>query len=270
VSFAYIRALVQQHSAIVLEDEKTYLAETRLLPLARREGFQSLNDLVKHLQLAAGAGLRRQVIEALTTNETSFFRDLHPFENMRRTLVPDLIRRRLAERRLSIWCAACSSGQEPYSVAMLLREHFPLLQSWDVRILASDLSTEMIDRARLGRYNQLEVNRGLPARLLVKFFRKDGEEWQVNDDLHRLVEFRPLNLIEALPPLAPFDLVLLRNVLIYFDVQVKAEVLGRVRRVLRPDGYLILGGAETTFKLDDAFERVPLDRASCYRMVQRQ
>jgi chemotaxis protein methyltransferase CheR len=267
--FEYIRTLVQQRSAIVLESDKHYLAETRLAVLARREGLQSVDELLGHLYAAPVNGLHQKVVEAMSTNETSFFRDVHPFENLRQRVLPELIARRLATRCLTIWCAACSSGQEPYSVAMLLREHFPHLTGWNVRILASDLSTEMLERARLGRYSQMEINRGLPAALLVKYFSKQGDEWIIKDDVRRMVEFRPINLAAAWPVLPYMDVVLLRNVLIYFDVATKKQILGQLQGVLRPDGYLFLGGAETTINLDEAYERVQYDRFSCYQLRKR-
>jgi chemotaxis protein methyltransferase CheR len=267
--FDYLCGLVKRHSAIALDEGKGYLVEARLSPLARREGFASLEALVAGLRAGTAHGLDQQVVEAMTTNETSFFRDVHPFECLRRAILPDLVQRRAGERRLAVWCAACSTGQEPYSVALLLREHFPGLGGWDVRLIASDLSREVLERARQGRYTQMEVNRGLPARLLVKYFQRQGLDWQLHGDVRRMVEFRPLNLIEPWPPLPPLDVIFLRNVLIYFDADARREVLGKVRRVLRPDGSLFLGGAETVMHLDDTFERVPLEGSGCYRLGER-
>jgi chemotaxis protein methyltransferase CheR len=264
--FDYVRRLVKDQAAIVLEDDKGYLVESRLLPVARRAGFLSLSQLVEKLQSAHIDGLQRQVVEAMTTNETSFFRDFHPFEALRKSVLPDLIAKRGPTRELDIWCAACSAGQEPYSVAMLLREDFPHLASWNTRILATDLSSEMLARARAGRYSQLEVNRGLPAPLLVKYFQKQGFDWYLRDDIRRMVDFRMVNLAEPWPLLAPMDLVMMRNVLIYFGMDTKKEILGRVRRVLRPDGYFFLGAAETTISIDDPFECLQFERATCYRV----
>jgi chemotaxis protein methyltransferase CheR len=265
--FDYLRALVKRRSAIALDDGKGYLVEARLGPLAGREGFGSLEALVAALRIGPVNGLHQQVVEAMTTNETSFFRDAHPFEGLQKVVLPELIRRRAAERRLAVWCAACSTGQEPYSVALLVREHFPELVGWDVRILGSDLSREVLERARQGRYSQAEVNRGLPARLLVKYFRKEGLDWQLADEVRRLVEFRPLNLAEAWPPLPAADLLLLRNVLIYFDGEARRDVLNKVRRVLRPGGALLLGGVENALDAD-GFERVPLERCAYYRFQE--
>jgi chemotaxis protein methyltransferase CheR len=264
--FNFIRRLVLDQAAIVLEEDKAYLVESRLLPLARREGLASINLFVQKLQTQPFNGLHRQTVEAMTTNETSFFRDFNPFEALKKSLLPDLIVRRAAEKEMVIWCAAGSSGQEPYSLAMLIRENFPQLLSWTIRILATDISSEVLTRARAGRYSQIEVNRGLPASLLVKYFQKRGSDWCLRDDIRQMVDHQILNLAGAWPPLPTIDIVMLRNVLIYFGVETKKTILAKVRRVLKPDGYLFLGGAETTFNLDDSFERVQLERATCYRV----
>ncbi len=259
----FIRGLVREQSAIVLEHDKQYLIETRMQMLARLEGFPSVN----HLMVDIRAGKRHtRVVEAMTTNETSFFRDLLPFEAFRKLVLPELTTNRAGERSLQIWCAACSTGQEPYSIAMLLREYAPSLKEWKLQLLASDLANTVLDRARKATFNQLEVNRGLPAPMLLKYFIKQGAEWQLKDDIRSMVQFRQMNLIAPWPALPAMDVVFLRNVLIYFDVSVKQQILARVRRVLRPDGFLFLGGAETTMNLDDAFERVPFERSGCYRL----
>jgi chemotaxis protein methyltransferase CheR len=264
--FDYIRRLVLDQSAIVLEEEKLYLVESRLLPLARREGFDSISSLVDRLATRRFDGLHRKVVEAMTTNETSFFRDFHPFEALRKSILPGLLVKRDASKELNFWSAACSSGQEPYSLAILLQENFPQLSAWEVRIIATELSAEMLARAREGLYSQLEVNRGLPAHLLVKYFRQQGSDWQIREDLRGRVDFQILNLAEPWALVPPMDVILMRNVLIYFGVETKKTILGRVRQLLRPDGFLFLGGAETTFNLDDAFERVQFDRTICYRV----
>lgn len=264
--FQFLSTLVRQRSAIVLEPEKGYLLEARLAPLARAEGFPSLEAMVAHLRSQPANGLPRKVVEAMTTNETSFFRDLHPFEALRTLVIPEVMRRRQAERRLTIWCAASSSGQEPYTVAMTLLEHFPQLSGWSLTVLGTDLSAAMVARCRTGRYGQIEVNRGLPAALLMKYFDKRGMEWQVKPEIQRLCEFRELNLIEAWGQLPAMDVIFLRNVLIYFDVETKRAILDNVRRTLNPWGYLFLGGAETTINLGEVFERVQFDKAGCYRL----
>ena len=264
--FDYVRDLVRRRAAIVVDGDKGYLAEARLLPLARRAGLPTVAALVARLAGGPDSRMHEEVVEAMATNETFFFRDVHPFEALRREILPDLIRRRAAERRLTIWCAACSSGQEPYSVAMLVREHFPSLLAWDLRILASDISLAMLDRSRAGRYHTLEVARGLPTAYLAKYFERDGADWQVRDEVRRMVEYRRLNLAEPWPALPPADIILMRNVMIYFDVSTKRHVLANVRRLLRPDGTLFLGAAETTLTIDESFERIPLDQVSGYRL----
>lgn len=264
--FQYVSTLVRQKSAIVLEVEKSYLLEARLTPLARVEGFASLEAMIALMRAQPLNGLHRKVVEAMTTNETSFYRDLHPFEALKTVVIPEVMKRRASERRLNIWCAACSSGQEPYTVAMTLMEHFPQLASWTVKITATDLSGEMVAKSRAGKYGQIEVNRGLPAHLLVKYFEKKGMEWQVKPEVQRWCEFRELNLIEPWGGMPAMDVVFLRNVLIYFDVETKRAILGNVRKVLQPWGYLFLGGAETTINLGDVFERVQFDKAGCYRL----
>lgn len=264
--FDFVRSLVLKRSAIVLEDEKRYLAETRLCGLARREGYTSLEALVNVLRNGPNNGLQTKVVEAMTTNETSFFRDVHPFDALRQIVLPQLIRARAPERRLHIWCAASSTGQEPYSICMLLREYFSELANWNVNIVATDLCTDVLEKARAGRYTQLEVNRGLPAAMLAKYFTKQGLEWCVQDGIRGMVEYRVLNLIEPWPMMPSTDILLLRNVLIYFSVETKRQILAKVRKVLRPDGYLFLGGAETTLNLDDRFERLEFARSGCYRL----
>jgi chemotaxis protein methyltransferase CheR len=260
-----VRALVRERSAIVLDEDKGYLVESRLLPLAQQEGLESVSSLVARLGRAS-TGLERQVVEAMATNETYFFRDVRPFDVLRQQVLPELVQRRAGERALRIWSAACSSGQEPHSIAMLLRAHQVVPLGWQVRLLGTDLSTGMLGRARQGRYSQMEINRGLPAALLVKYFERAGLEWQLKDEVRRMVEFSALNLIEDWPALPPLDVVFLRNVLIYFDVPTKKQVLANLRRVLRPDGYLFLGGAETTLNLDENYERAPFEGVSCFRL----
>jgi chemotaxis protein methyltransferase CheR len=264
--FEYLRGVLHRQSAIALDADKEYLAQSRLQTLARREGIGSVTELMTRLRLDPGHSLLGKVVEAMTTNETSFFRDIRPFEALREALIPELIRRRAGRRCLRIWCAACSSGQEPYSVAMVLREHFPELLSWKVEILASDLSTEMVDRARAGRYSQLEVNRGVPAALLLRYFRREGLHWQIDDTIRGMVEFRAINLVRPWPPMPAFDVVFMRNVLIYFDPESKKQVLNRVAEALAPDGFLILGGAETPMFTNAEFERAGAAGGSGYRL----
>jgi chemotaxis protein methyltransferase CheR len=268
--FDYIRKLVRERSAIVLEPGKEYLAESRLMPVAREEGCATLEDLVAKIRADRSGGLERKVVEAMTTNETTFFRDVHPFEALRKVVLPEMLESRGSERRLHIWCGASSSGQEPYSIAMVLRERWQVLGDWGVRLVATDISREMLERTREGRYSQLEVNRGLPAPMLVKWFEKQGTTWQVKSELRAMLELQEMNLAGNWPTMPQFDVVFMRNVLIYFDIETKQQILGKVRRLLRPDGWLFLGGAETTINLDEAFERIPVDKATCYRLRDRK
>ncbi len=266
-AFEYICTLVREKSAIVLEPSKTYLVESRLNPVARSNGMASIEELVDALRRPNSSRLTQAVIEAMTTNETSFFRDLHPFDVLKTQVLPELIEKRSRERAINIWSNACSSGQEVYTIAMLLKDSFPDLGGWKVRLIASDLSTQILDKAREGIFNQTEVNRGLPLPMLLKYFQKNGLTWQIKDELRKMVEFRQVNLVETFPQLPPMDIVFLRNVLIYFSPETKREILCKVRRVIRPDGLLFLGGAETTMNLDVPFERLQLGKATVYKPV---
>ncbi len=252
-NFEFIRATLRERSAQCLEDDKAYLVETRLQPIARRHGHASVDDLVLRLRGRRDERLLGEVIEAMTINETTFFRDAAPFEVLTRTVLPALLRQRAASRCLHLWSAACSTGQEPYTLALILRHHFPELAGWTVRLLASDLSAAVLDRARRGVFSELEVSRGLPPELLRTYFHQHGHRWQIDAALRQMVEFHRINLTGPWPVLPPLDLVLMRNVLIYFDVPTKQRLLEKVRGVLRPDGYLLLGGAETTHHLDDGW-----------------
>ncbi len=244
---------VHDRAGIVLEPGKEYLVDSRLVPLARKHGLAGISAVVAKLRVGQ---LAAEVIDAMVTTETSFFRDGIPFDTLRTAVLPPLLDRRATTRQLSIWCAAAASGQEPYTIAILLKEHFPELSGWRIEFLATDLSSEMLRRARDGWYSAHEVARGLSAPLLAKYFRPDRGGHLVRDDLRAGIDFRPLNLTDPFwPVVGQFDIIFLRNVMIYFDVPTKQAVLGRVRRVLKPDGHLLLGGAETTYGLDDAFER---------------
>jgi chemotaxis protein methyltransferase CheR len=264
--FDYIRQLVLRHSAIVLDSGKEYLAEARLSSVASDKGLDSVHGLVTELRRGSFGELHKNVIEAMTTNETSFFRDIHPFNALRDIVLPELIERRQTARAIRIWCAASSSGQEPYSIAMIIREHFPQLGGWRVEIVATDLSVAMLERARSGVYSQLEINRGLPAAYLVKYFTNKGIDWHIDPSIRNMVDYRELNLAEPWPPMPEMDIVFIRNVLIYFDVETKKAILGRIRKNLKNDGFLFLGGAETTINIDDAYERQPMGKAVCYRL----
>lgn len=263
--FDYLRDLVRKHCAIMIDSDKQYLAESRLMQLAYREKHVSVEALLAHMRGKPFGPLHRQVLDAMTNNETWFFRDLHPFEALRHQVLPALIPLRGAVRRLNLWSAAASSGQEAYSLAMLMDEHFPELRNWSVRILGTDFSNAILNRARAGKYSQLEVNRGLPAAMLMRYFDREGLDWVLKPSVRGRVSFESMNLAEAWPARAPMDVILLRNVLIYFDIPVKQQILERARQALAPDGYLFLGSAESMLNLCDGFERVDCGRASCYR-----
>jgi len=264
-AFDFLRRHVREHSAIVLDDSKLYLIELRLQPLLSPTRLKSIDELADVVHADPKGSLGQRVLEAICTNETSFYRDPGSFEVMRRKILPQLIAARSPERSLRIWCCACSSGQEPYSLAMTLVEHFPELASWNVEILATDFSSEMVERARAGLFSQFEVGRGLPSIALVKHFERAGDEWRIRESLRRMVQFRRLNLAEEFGLNPGFDLVLLRNVLIYFDDAMKARVLRGVRNVLSPRGYLFLGAAENMLRIDVGLERVESEHAACYR-----
>jgi chemotaxis protein methyltransferase CheR len=265
-SFDFIRTLLRERSAHSLEDDKAYLVETRLLSLARQHGFRSVEELLRHVQGRRKEALLEEIVEAMTINETTFFRDEGVFGALRQSVLPELVRQRAHLRCLNVWSACCSSGQEPFSIAMLLRHHFPLLAGWTIRLLASDLSREMLKRARHGVYTELEISRGLPAELRDRYFHQRQDGWHIREELRRMVEFRRINLSGPWPELPPLDLVLLRNVLIYFDTPAKQQILDKVRCVLQPDGYLVLGGAESTYNLDDRFVPVSIDNVSFFRL----
>lgn len=263
--FDYIRALLRRHTAVVLEPGKEYLLDGRLTPIVRTLGLGSIQSLVERLKSEPFNGLHERVAEALLTSETWFFRDYHPFEILRKYVLPELVHRRACSGPIRIWSAACASGQEPYSIGMTVLAMRELADRWPMEIVASDLSEAALDRSRLGRYTQFEINRGLPATLLVKYFDKVASDWVIRAEVKGMIQFRRINLIEPWP-LPEMDVIFLRNVLIYFGLETKREILGRVRRLLRPTGYLFLGGAETTLNLDPSFERVEFDGASCYRL----
>ncbi len=263
--YTYITDLVRQRSAIALGPDKGYLVESRLHPLARQCGLETVTALITRLRSSPDDSLRTAVVEAMTTNETSWYRDLHPFRVFADHVVPDVARRHREDRTLTVWSAACSTGQEPYTIAMMLADH-PALAGWNYEILASDLSKEVLVRARRARYTQLEVNRGLPASLLVKHFSHIGAEWELRPQLRNQVLFRQINLAEALPTMPVVDVVFLRNVLIYFDTETKRQVLQRIRQVMQPGGYLFLGAAETTLGLDDSFTRVQHGQVMIYQV----
>ncbi len=264
LNYRFLKDHLYRESGIVLEAGKEYLLESRLAPLVKRHGLGTLNDLCRVLQRDHPAQLNREVVEALTTNETMFFRDTGLWEELRKTILPEVRERHQAARKLRFWSAASSSGQEAHSLAIALLEME--LAGWDIMILGTDLSTQMVERARQGRYSQLEVNRGMPTHLLVKYFLRDGLHWRVCDEARQLVRFEQFDLRQKLTAFGPFDIVFCRNVLIYFDLETKRKILKEIRRTIVPGGYLVLGSAETTLNLDDSFRRRPTARASFYQV----
>ncbi|WGV26903.1 CheR family methyltransferase [Halotia branconii] len=264
--FEYLRQLVHEHSAVMLYGDKTYLAELHLQPIVESVGFASITELINYLRTHPFNSLHVQTIEALVTNETSFFRDHYPFEALRQIIIPELVKNRAVERSLNIWCAACSNGQEPYSIAILIKEHFPLLTNWPVQLIASDFSTKVLARAQKGQYNKLEIKRGLPQNIRDKYFQKLDRDWQIKDEIRQMVDFRQFNLVQSWSSLPKFDVIFLRNVLIYFDIATKKALLKKVKQQLRPDGYLFLGSGETTINLDTSFRRVSFDKGICYQL----
>ena len=262
--FGFVRDLVRRESAIVLEAGKEYLVESRLLPLARAAGQPDVTAYVADVAARRNPRALTAIVEALTTNETSFFRDNDPFTALKTQVLPTLAKTR-PRKEIRIWCGASSSGQEPYSIAMTVMDS-PMMADWKVSIVATDLSEEMVQRGRAGEYSQLEVNRGLPASLLVRHFERNGLNWRISPKLREKVEFRQLNLLRPYTMLGKFDVVFMRNVLIYFDMPTKQDILRRVRQVTAPDGYLFLGAAEMTRGVDDGWEREPAGRSALYRI----
>ena len=262
--FQFVVSLVRREASIVLAPGKEYLVEARLIPVARAVGAPSVGEFLSALQRTPNPDHQRRIVDALTTNETSFFRDREPYTAMTDVILPELMRSRGALRRLRVWSAASSSGQESYSLAIAMHEALPA--GWTFDIVGTDISTEMIKRAEAAEFSQVEVNRGLAAQQLVQYFERAGTKWRVVPSLRRNVTFQRMNLTAPLPPLPPFDVIFLRNVLIYFDVATKRTVLGNVARLLKPDGWLFLGAAETTIGIDDNYERVAAGRTSAYRL----
>ena len=261
-NFDFLCRTVYQDSGIVLDESKGYLLEARLLPVVKSEGATSLDDLCRLIRATGGERLRHKVVEAMTTNETLFFRDVTPFESLQKELIPKLVERTAGQHPVRFWSAACSSGQEAYSLAMMWLEMG--LRPSQIELLGTDLSDEILEKARKGRFMQLEVNRGLPAKYLVKYFTRHGMEWEIKPEVRQMVRWAKLNLMVSWPALGQFDVVLCRNVLIYFDMETKRDILSKIRKHVRPEGYLILGSSETTLNLDDQFIRRQVGRGIMY------
>lgn len=261
--YEYLRKLLKDHSGLDLSADKQYLIESRLLPLARKAGLADIAELVQKLKGGSSA-LTGQVVEAMTTNETFFFRDKVPFDHFRESIMPEIIKARANRKSIRIWCAAGSTGQEPYSLAMCVKEMSAALSGWRVEILATDISQEVLEKSKAGIYSQFEVQRGLPIQMLVKYFKQNGELWQINPDIRAMVQHRQLNLLHDFSQLGVFDIIFCRNVLIYFDQDTKINIFGRLARIMEPDGFLVLGAAETVVGLTDVFKPFP-DRRGLYR-----
>jgi chemotaxis protein methyltransferase CheR len=255
--YDYIRKLLREHSGLVLSAEKQYLVESRLLPVVRKAGLANLGELVAKLKAATVSALTATVVEAMTTNESFFFRDKIPFEHFNDLLVPALVAARAKERQIRIWCSAAATGQEPYSLAMILKDMGGALNGWRIEILGTDISSGALEKAKAGLYSQFEVQRGLPIQSLVKHFTQVGELWQIAPEIRAMVTYRHFNLLQDFQSFGSFDIVFCRNVLIYFDQATKAGVLNRLARHMKPDGYLILGAAETVVGLTTAFRPMP-------------
>jgi chemotaxis protein methyltransferase CheR len=261
--YEYLRKLLKDQSGLDLSADKQYLIESRLVPLSRKAGLAGIPDLVQKMK-AGSASLVAQVVEAMTTNETFFFRDKIPFDHFRQSIMPEILKARAARRSVRIWCAAGSTGQEPYSLAMCLKEMESQLFGWRVEIIATDLSQEVLEKSKAGLYSQFEVQRGLPIQLLVKYFKQNGEFWQINPEVRAMVQHRQLNLLHDFSGLGIFDVIFCRNVLIYFDQDTKISIFNRLCRIMEPDGFLVLGAAETVVGLTDAFKPYP-DKRGLYR-----
>jgi len=256
VDYDFLRQCLKARSGLVLSADKQYLVESRLLPVARQAGLANLGELVAALKLAREPALMTAVVEAMTTNESFFFRDKTPFEHFRLTIMPALLAARRTTRSIRIWCAAAATGQEPYSLAMCLKEIEAEIAGWRIELFATDLSGEVLEKARSGLYTQFEVQRGLPIQLLIKHFSQTGELWQIAPDIRAMVRYRQLNLLADFSQLGAFDIIFCRNVLIYFDQETKTDVLNRLARVTAGDGYLVLGAAETVVGLTDRFKMI--------------
>lgn len=258
-------SLLRKESGLTLDESKGYLIETRLEPVASKEGFSSIDDLGRYIRKNPLSGIRQKVVDAMMTTETSFFRDVTPFEVVKNALLPNLIKANNKTRRIRIWSAGCSTGQEPYSIAMILHEMTPALRLWDVKILATDIAEGTLERAKAGIYSQYEVRRGLPATYLTRFLFQCGNKWEIRPEVKRFVKFQKLNLLSGFSGIGDFDIIFCRNVLIYFDVNTKAKIMEQFTRVLSPDGVLLLGGTETPLGITDRFVRVESVKGVYYK-----
>lgn len=254
--FDFLRQMLKERSGLVLSDDKQYLVESRLTPVARNHDMGGLDDLINALRKAGSENLKTEITEAMTTNESFFFRDKVPFQNFEDFMVPYMFETRAQKKSFRIWSAAASTGQEPYSLGILLKEMAPKTNGWNIDIVGTDLSSEVLEKAISGLYSQFEVQRGLPVNLMVKYFKQVGSLWQIDSMIRGMVKYKPYNLLDNLAPLGKFDIVFCRNVLIYFDQKTKSNVLDRIAQQMHDDAFLVLGAAETIVGLTDAFKSV--------------
>jgi chemotaxis protein methyltransferase CheR len=264
LDYEFLRKLLKERSGLDLSADKQYLVESRLVPLARKAGLTGISDLVQKMKTGSAEPLTAEVVEAMTTNETFFFRDKTPFDHLKDTMLPALLQARAGRRSLRIWCAASSTGQEPYSIAMCLKALGSAVAGWKIDIVATDLSQGVLEKSKAGIFSQFEVQRGLPIQMLVKHFTQIGDMWQLNSDIRSMVQHRQLNLLQDFGHLGTFDLIFCRNVLIYFDQDTKAGIFERLGRVIEGDGFLVLGAAESVVGISDAFKPFP-ERRGLYR-----
>ena len=257
VDFDIYKDLLKEKSGLMVTQDKAYLLESRLTPVAAKWDFFSLEMMTAHLRGVPETALINDIVEAMTTNETSFFRDMRPFDTFRDVVMPYLLQSRIHERKFRIWCAAASSGQEPYSLAMLLKSQKSQFARWNIEMLATDISNDILETARRGLYSQFEVQRGLPVQFLLEHFKQVEDRWQLSDDIKGMVQYKQFNLLDSMAGFGQLDVIFCRNVLIYFDETDKADIFSRLAKQLKPDGFLFLGGSETVLGITDAFAPVP-------------
>lgn len=266
--FQYIQQFIHQQVGISIDSDKQYLVVARLTPLLKEFELETFGQLSEQLRLTSRPEIHSRVIDALTINETFFFRDIHPFEALKKIILPQIIEKRRETKTLNIWCGAASSGQEPYSIAMLLMDLIPDLDHWKIQFIASDISVSMLKRAEEGMYNQFEINRGLPLPYLAKYFKKSGDHWQIKDEVRKLVQFKRINLVDPwfLPSM---DIIFLRNVLIYFEEDIKKLILQKMEKTLDDEGFFFLGSSETLLGLLHQFERVDISKVNCFKLNKK-
>lgn len=255
--FELLSTILKERSGLVLSEDKIYLLESRLTPIARKKGMETLDDLINEIRLRRKEDLLREITDAMTTNESFFFRDNTPFDLFKEHVLPGLLKSRASNKRIRIWCAAASTGQEPYSLAIILKEMEAQLRGWNIEIIGTDLTQQVLDKAKAGIYSQFEVQRGLPIKLLMKYFTQAGEMWQISENIRNMVTYRPFNLLDSFASMGKFDVIFCRNVLIYFHQETKSDILNRLRGQMPEDGTLFLGAAETVLGLSDKFKPVP-------------